>query len=55
VYPIFHALIKNMEDDYHFVHDRVAKKEIQIRFISSKDQLVDVIAKPLPSASFAHL
>jgi len=44
-----------MEDDYHFVHDRVAKKEIQIRFISSKDQLVDVIAKPLPSASFAHL
>lgn len=52
---IFHALIKNMEDDYHFVHDRVAKKEIQIRFISSKDQLVNVLTKPLPSASFAHL
>jgi hypothetical protein len=38
--------------DYHFFRDRVAKKEIQIRFISSSDQFADVFTKPLPVASF---
>jgi histone deacetylase 1/2 len=50
--PIFHARTKHVEVDYHFVRDRVAKKEIQIRFVPSRDQLVDVFTKPLPVASF---
>jgi hypothetical protein len=41
-----------VEVDYHFVRDRVAKKEIQIRFISSHDQLANVVIKPLPTAPF---
>jgi hypothetical protein len=35
-----------------FFRDKVAKKEIQIRFIFSQDQLADVFTKPLPTASF---
>jgi hypothetical protein len=38
--------------DYHFVRDGVAKKEIQIRFIPSRDQLADVFTKPLLVVSF---
>jgi len=49
---VFHAHTKHVEVNYHFVRDRVAKKEIQIRFISSQDQLADVFTKPLPTASF---
>jgi hypothetical protein len=52
--PVFHACIKHVEVDYHFVCDRVTKREIQIRFISSKDQLADVLTKPLPPVSFAY-
>jgi hypothetical protein len=33
----------------------VAKKTIRIQFISSKDQLADVLTKPLSSARFAFL
>jgi hypothetical protein len=38
--------------DSHFVQDWVAKKEIQIHFISSQDQLADVFTKPLSATSF---
>ena len=50
--PIFHARTKHVEVDYHFVRDRVAKKEIQIRCIPSHDQLADVFIKTLPTAPF---
>jgi len=32
----------------------VAKKEIAVRFISSQDQLADVLTKPLPHAPFTY-
>lgn len=51
----FHTRTKYVNVDYYFVWDRVAKKEIQIHFISSKNQLVDVFTKSLPYLFFAHL
>ncbi|XP_019158957.1 PREDICTED: uncharacterized protein LOC109155763 [Ipomoea nil] len=35
---IFHARTKHVEIDYHFVRDRVASGDIQVNFISTKDQ-----------------
>jgi len=54
--PVFYARTKHVEVDYHFVRDRVAKREreIQVRFISSKDKLADVLTKPFPPVSFAY-
>jgi hypothetical protein len=52
--PVFHTRTKHVEVDYHFVRDRVTKQEIQVRFISSKDQLADVLTKPLPLVLFAY-
>ncbi|XP_019161171.1 PREDICTED: uncharacterized protein LOC109157787 [Ipomoea nil] len=39
--PIFYARTKHVEIDYHFVRVTVAKEEIQVNFISTKDQLAD--------------
>ena len=46
--PIFHAHTKHTEIDFHFVHVRVANKLLDIRFISSKDQIAHCCTKALP-------
>jgi hypothetical protein len=45
--PIFYARMKHIEIDFHFVREKVAKKLLEIRFISSKEQIADGFMKPL--------
>jgi hypothetical protein len=49
--PVFH---RHVEVDYHFVRERVAMKQLEVRSISSKDQLADIMTKALPTPAFKH-
>jgi hypothetical protein len=48
----FLCLQKNINVDFHFARERVANKQIEMKFISSKDQLDDGFTKDLPMKTF---
>jgi hypothetical protein len=41
--PVSHGRMKHVEIDYHFVRDRVLQKLLDIRFISTEDQVEDYL------------
>ena len=53
--PLYHARTKHTTIDYHFIWDRVLTKELEVRFFSRKDQIANILTKPLISKQFAML
>jgi hypothetical protein len=51
---MFHASTKHVEIDFHFVRERVLSHQLVIRFISSQDQIADIMTKPLSISRFLH-
>ena len=46
--PVLHARTMHIEVDFHFVRERVAQGLLDVRFVSTKDQLADGFTKALP-------
>lgn len=44
-----------MEIDFHFVRDKVRAKTLSVRYVSSHDQVADILTKPLLKSCFLEL
>ena len=47
--------MKHLEIDYHYVRDKVVRRELHVRYIRTADQVADIFTKGLSSARFALL
>ena len=50
--PVMYQMTKHIEVDIHFVRERVAKKLLQVQFVSSNDQFADILTKVLSTHLF---
>jgi hypothetical protein len=53
--PVFHKIMRHLERRHHFLRDHVEKGDIEMRYIDTKRQLVDICTKPLDASRFAAL
>uniref|UniRef100_A0A2N9HE34 Integrase catalytic domain-containing protein n=1 Tax=Fagus sylvatica TaxID=28930 RepID=A0A2N9HE34_FAGSY len=52
---VFHARTKHIEVDFHFVREQVLRKDLEVKFVSTIDQLADIFTKSLPTQRFIDL
>ncbi|XP_020411466.1 uncharacterized protein LOC109946845 [Prunus persica] len=50
--PVFHSRIKHMDTDFHFMRERVQRKDLEVQYVPTEEQLADVFTKGLHSPIF---
>ena len=50
--PENHSRTKHIEVQYHFVREKVAEGLVLVNYVSTKDQLADILTKPLKKPLF---
>jgi hypothetical protein len=53
--PVFHDRSKHIDTRYHFIRECVSKKEVELKFVKSQDQIADIFTKPLKEDIFRKL
>ena len=53
--PMMHAKTKHIAIKYHYVRELVEDKQVKMKYINSKEQIVDIFTKPLPKDAFEYL
>ena len=53
--PVQHSRTKHIDIRHHFIRDHVAKGEILLRNVGTKEQLADIFTKPLDESTFSRL
>ena len=53
--PVQHSRTKHIEIRHHFIRDHVARGDIELAYVPTKEQLADIFTKPLDEAKFTYL
>jgi ATP sulfurylase len=52
--PVCHDRSKHIEIKYHYVRDMVQKGAVKLQYISTDEQVADVLTKPLSRVKFEY-
>ncbi|KAI5355626.1 hypothetical protein L3X38_008521 [Prunus dulcis] len=50
--PVYHSRIKHLDIDFHFVREKVQRKDLIVQYIPTEEQIADVFTKGLHSPIF---
>ncbi|OAE32015.1 hypothetical protein AXG93_2772s1250 [Marchantia polymorpha subsp. ruderalis] len=53
--PIYHGRTKHIEVRHHFIREKIASGEINLAYVSTNEQLADILTKPLGKIAFERL
>ena len=53
--PENHSRTKHIDIQYHFVREKVAEGLVSIQYVSTKEQIADIMTKPLTKQPFEYL
>ena len=53
--PKYHKRTKHIEIKYYLIREKYENKQIDVFYINAKQQLADILTKPLPREAFQHL
>ena len=52
---VFHEIIEHIEVDCHYVRDKFKASSIRTYYVSSKNQLADLLTKVVLASQYVHL
>jgi len=52
---IIHSRTKHIAIQYHFLKEKVVEREVNLEFVPTSEQVVDIFTKPLPKEVFEYL
>eukprot|EP00253_Pinus_taeda_P027417 PITA_27417 len=53
--PFMHSKTKHIQMKYHFLREQVLEQKVKLEYVPSKEQVADILTKPLPRETFEYL
>eukprot|EP00253_Pinus_taeda_P034297 PITA_34297 len=53
--PVMHSETKHIPIKYHFLWEQVLEQKVKLEYVPSKEQVADILTKPLPRETFEYL
>eukprot|EP00253_Pinus_taeda_P026935 PITA_26935 len=53
--PVMHSKTKHISIKYHFLREQVLEQKVKLEYVPSKEQVADILTKPLPRETFEYL
>eukprot|EP00253_Pinus_taeda_P010058 PITA_10058 len=53
--PVMHSKTKQIPIKYHFLREQVLEQKVKLEYVPSKEQVVDILTKPLPREMIEYL
>ena len=50
-----HSKTKHISIKYHYLWEQVLEQKVKLEYVPSKEQVVDILTKPLPRETFEYL